>query len=308
MQIKELIRKKRDGGVTEPAEIDALVSGYLRGEIKDYQMTAWLMAVYFRGLSDEETSALTRCMWKSGSSFPRKHRDDFWIDKHSTGGVGDKTSLILVPLVIAVAHRLFGKGKLRIPMVSGRGLAHTAGTLDKLEAVPGFNSSITVDRALRLLDENDFFMMGQTPELAPADRLIYALRDVTGTVENLSLIVASIMSKKCAESLDGLIFDVKTGTGAFMPTIESAREMAGTLLSVSKAQGLEAVALISRMDEPLGFKVGHHLEVEECADFLSGRRDKGLNEVTIRLASWMIHWGVGVRYHSPMRKRNAGTS
>jgi pyrimidine-nucleoside phosphorylase len=192
--------------------------------------------------------------------------------------------------VSSACQRLFGFGKVRIPMVSGRGLGHSGGTLDKLEAVPGFSPALNMKEALRLLEKNGNVMMGQTPDLAPADRLIYALRDATSTVESIPLIVSSIMSKKLAESLDGLVLDVKVGSGAFMETEARSRELAGVLMGVAKEQGLDVVTVLTRMDEPLGRMVGNHLEVEECADFLGGGpRERGLEEVVLELAAWMVH-------------------
>lgn len=288
----DLIRKKREGGELSAAEMRALLTGYLRGDVKDYQMAAWLMAVYFRGLSNDETRVWTELMWKSGVTFPREDKQDFWIDKHSTGGVGDKTSLILVPLVTACARRLFGPHRLRLPMVSGRGLGHSGGTLDKLESVPGFSPALAIPRAMELLGENDFFMMGQTADLAPADRLLYALRDVTATVECVPLIVSSILSKKLSENLDGLVLDVKFGSGAFMPNQTRAEALAKALIDVASAQGVAVVALLTSMEEPLGWKVGHQLEVEECEDYLNGTsREPGLHEVTTALAAAMIQLG-----------------
>jgi pyrimidine-nucleoside phosphorylase/thymidine phosphorylase len=284
----ELIRHKRDGGTHSTQELEALLGGYLRGDIADYQLAAWLMAVYFRGLSPEETGEWTRLMWQSGATFPRAHRRDFWIDKHSTGGVGDKTSLILVPWVHAVCRRLFGES-VKIPMVSGRGLGHSGGTLDKLESVPGFSPDLPMERAVQLLAEQGFVMMGQTQDIAPADRRLYALRDVTATVECVPLIVSSILSKKLAENLDGLILDVKVGAGAFMKTPAEARRLADALIAVAASHGVKVTAVLTRMEEPLGLCVGNQLEVEECADFLSGeRRDSGLDEVCTALAVQMV--------------------
>lgn len=288
-QVTELIKKKRAGERLSEAELSFLIDGYLAGSIRDYHMAAWLMAVFFRGMETEETRTLARLMWKSGITLPRASRNDFWIDKHSTGGVGDKTSLLLVPIVTAVAEKAFGKGAVKIPMISGRGLDFTGGTLDKLESVPGFSSNLPLPDALGLLQENGYFMMGQTADLAPADRLLYALRDVTGTVECLPLIVSSILSKKLAENLDGLVFDVKFGSGAFMPERTRARELAIALFETAQGEGVRATAFLTNMDRPLGSKVGHQLEVEECADFLrGGHREAGLSEVTLALAAEML--------------------
>lgn len=286
----QIIEKKRDGLENTPEELHHFFHGYLEGSVKDYQMSAWLMAVCCRGVSSQELKALTEIMWKSGKTFPRSQRKEFWIDKHSTGGVGDKTSLILVPLITAVCERKGKLGKIKIPMVSGRGLGHSGGTLDKLESLPGFSSSIDMPTALDLLERNHFFMMGQTQDLAPLDRLLYALRDVTGTVESIPLIVSSIMSKKLSENLDGIVFDVKTGEGAFMVTEKQSKTLARSLVKVAESQKVAAVAVVTRMDEPLGFCVGNFLEVEECYDYLLGvRREQGLHQVVMELGSQMLH-------------------
>lgn len=286
------IEKKRDGLENSRAELEHLLQGYLTGSVKDYQMASWLMAVCCRGLTPGELKDLTEMMWKSGKTLPRSHRPDFWIDKHSTGGVGDKPSLILVPLVTAVCERKLGAGKVKIPMVSGRGLGHSGGTLDKLESLPGFSPALDIPSAIDLLNRNHFFMMGQTQDLAPLDRMLYALRDVTGTVESIPLIVSSIMSKKLSENLDGIVFDVKTGQGAFMSELKKAKLLAQGLVKVAKAHGIAAVGLITEMDEPLGYCVGNFLEVEECHDYITGvKRERGLHSVVIELAAAMVRLG-----------------
>ena len=292
MTVTELIETKRDGKELYPKMIEKLVGDFVAGNIKDYHMAAWLMAVYLRGLSTSELVSLTSAMWKSGASLSRPHRLDYWVDKHSTGGVGDKTSLILVPWVISTARRIFGRGSLRIPMISGRGLGHSGGTLDKLDSVPGFRSQISLENATELLENNDYFMIGQTETLVPADRLLYALRDVTATVDCPPLIVASILSKKLAENLDGLVIDVKFGSGAFMRTYAEGKSLAKRLLEIANHWHLDSVALLTRMNEPLGYKVGNFIEMEECVDFLAGSvREEGLFEVTLNLAKWMLHLG-----------------
>mgnify|MGYP000266991989 CR=1 FL=1 len=288
MQVSEIIAKKRDGLELSESELEYLLKSYLDKDTKDYQMSAWLMAVYFKGLSEKELSIWTRLMWKSGLTFPRANRNTFWIDKHSTGGVGDKTSLVLVPLVHQLGEKLLGPGKLQIPMISGRGLGHSGGTLDKLDSIPGFSSQIPMKEALKLISERGFFMLGQTEEIAPADKQLYALRDVTATVESIPLIVSSIMSKKLAESPDGIVFDVKTGSGAFMTTEERAEQLASHLVRASKKENVDAVAVVSKMDEPLGWKVGNLLEIEECAEFLKGKQEPGLQEVVFELATQMV--------------------
>lgn len=287
--ITAIIEKKRDGLENSREELQTLLEGFVSGTVKDYQMAAWLMAVCCRGLSKKEMGLWTEMMWKSGTTFPKPERKSFWIDKHSTGGVGDKPSLILVPLVNLVTEKHLGLGKVGIPMVSGRGLGHSGGTLDKLEAVPGFSPSVPIGTAMELIERNGFFMMGQTKDLAPADRLLYALRDVTGTVESIPLIVSSILSKKLAENLDGLVFDVKVGSGAFMKSKMAAKELAKNLVRVAKENKVKAIALLTNMDEPLGYAVGNLLEVEECVHYIEGRRrDSGLHEVVLALAAEMV--------------------
>jgi thymidine phosphorylase len=248
-----------------------------------------LMAVFFRGLTEDEVVALTKVMWKSGLSLPRdkKSRDEVWIDKHSTGGVGDKTSLLLVPIVSEVGKKL--GIPLKIPMISGRALGHSGGTLDKLESVPGFTAALSLETAMKNLESEHYFMMGQTADLDPADRRLYALRDAVSTVESIPLIVSSILSKKLAESLDVLVLDVKSGDGAFMDSPLEAKQLAQTLIKVARAFGLRATGLLTSMDEPLGQSAGNFLEIAECADFLKGKKtDEGLAEVTYALASQMI--------------------
>jgi len=297
MSIKSLIQKKRDGGVHTSADLEELMKGVLDGSAKDYQISAWLMAVFLRGMTDDEMVGLVEAMWRSGKTLPRtssKSDSTFYIDKHSTGGVGDKTSLILVPLVTSVCERLLGKDVLKIPMISGRSLGHTGGTLDKLESVPGFSTQLSESEALRLLSQQGFFMMGQTTDIAPVDRIMYSLRDATSTVNSLPLIVSSILSKKLAENLDALVFDVKYGPGSFFPEMENARRLGMTLIQVAKKLGLKASGLLTRMDEPLGRAVGNFIEVEECAQFLTGEyRDPGLEEVTMRLAEAMVESATG---------------
>ncbi|NBX93630.1 MAG: thymidine phosphorylase [Proteobacteria bacterium] len=288
MRPTDIISKKKNGGEHSPEELSFFLNSFLQGSVTDYQMAAWLMAVCFKGMTVNETLEWTQLMWKSGTTFERSHRNDFWVDKHSTGGVGDKPSLLLVPIVAAVTERLFGKGKVKLPMVSGRGLGHTGGTLDKLESVGGFSSKIKLSDALKLLQKNGFFMIGQTEEIAPADRRIYALRDVTSTVDSIPLIVSSIMSKKLSENLDGLLFDVKVGSGAFMKDREQALALARALVSVAKANRIDAVAHLTRMDEPIGRNVGNFLEIEECWDFLHGNQEPGLKELILEMAAEMV--------------------
>ncbi len=290
LDIKSFIQKKKDGKEHSIEELKSLIEAYTKGEVPDYQMSAWLMAVCWRGLSPQETQQLTLEMAHSGKKLHRESREDYWIDKHSTGGIGDKCSLILVPLLTSVCNTLFSHGAVKIPMISGRALGHTGGTLDKLESLPGFSASIPLQRALELLSKNGFFMMGQTSELAPADKLLYSLRDATATVESIPLIVASILSKKLCESLDGIVLDVKIGEGTHLQNEIDSRLLATKLLEVAKNLGMEAVVIFSRMDEPLGKTAGNLIELEECADYLLGKeRESGLHEVILELAGWMLH-------------------
>src|SRR5580700_3056545 len=283
MRSVDLIRKKRDSGEHSREEIDFLVSGYTRGDIPDYQMAAWLMATWLRGLSLDETAALTEAMLHSGvvldlSGLPGKK-----VDKHSTGGVGDKTSLILAPIVAA--------GGLTVPMISGRGLGHTEGTLDKLESIPGFNVNLSLDQFRGVLRECGMGLIGQTAEIAPADKKIYALRDATGTVESIGLICASIMSKKLAEGIDALVLDVKTGSGAFMKREEDSVLLAELMVDTGRRMGKKVVALITDMNQPLGRMAGHSNEVAECIDVLSGGGPADLVELSIKLSAWMFFLG-----------------
>jgi pyrimidine-nucleoside phosphorylase/thymidine phosphorylase len=278
-----VIRKKRDGGELPRDEIESLVNGYTRGDIPDYQVSAWLMAVVLRGMTRAETAALTDAMLHSGevldlSSLPAKK-----VDKHSTGGVGDKTSLVLAPLAAAAG--------VTVPMISGRGLGHTGGTLDKLEAIPGFNVNLSVADFRRVLETCGCAMIGQTAEIAPADRKLYALRDVTGTVESPYLICASIMSKKLAEGIDALVLDVKTGSGAFMKNEKDAAFLADLMVETGERMGKQVVALITDMDQPLGWMIGNALEVVEVVDILRGEGPEDLRELCLELAGWMLHMG-----------------
>ena len=258
-------------------------SAYTNGEIPDYQVSAWLMAVILRGLTRPETSALTEAMLHSGDVLDLSELSARKVDKHSTGGVGDKTSLVLAPLVAA--------GGLVVPMISGRGLGHTGGTLDKLESIPGFNVNLSVPEFRRVLKACGCAMIGQTSEIAPADRKLYALRDVTATVESPYLICASIMSKKLAEGIDALVLDVKTGSGAFMKKEEDAVFLAELMVETGERMGKSVVALITNMDQPLGTHVGNSLEVIEVLEVLRGRGPDDLKELCIELAGWMFHLG-----------------
>ncbi len=279
----DLIRKKRDGGALTEAELAFLVRGLLDGTVADSQMAAFLMAVVWRGMMREETAALTRVMRDSGRVVDLSSIPGAKVDKHSTGGVGDKVSLVLAPLVAAAG--------VPVPMVSGRGLGHTGGTLDKLEAIPGFRTDLPLDRFVAQVARLRCAMIGQTAELAPADRRLYALRDVTATVESVPLITASILSKKLAEGIDALVLDVKVGRGAFMREEADARRLADSLVATAHEAGLRAVACLTDMDQPLGLAVGNALEVEEAVRLLKGARGRGLDEVralTLELGGWML--------------------
>jgi len=297
MRAVDLIRKKRDSGEHSREEIDFLVSSYTRGEIPDYQMAAWLMAVWIRGMSRSELAALTEVMLYSGEVLNLSDLPGNKVDKHSTGGVGDKTSLILAPIVAA--------GGLNVPMISGRGLGHTGGTLDKLESIPGFNVNLTLDQFRQVLRECGMGLIGQTAEIAPADRKLYALRDVTGTVESPYLICASIMSKKLAEGIDALVLDVKTGSGAFMKNEKDAAFLAELMVETGERMGKQVVALITDMDQPLGNMIGNSLEVVECVEILRGAGPQDLRELCLELAGWMLHLGGATKTVEEGKKRSA---
>lgn len=283
MRTVDLIRKKRDSGEHSREEINYLVTGYTHGEIPDYQMAAWLMAVWLRGLSPAETASLTEAMLNSGEVVDHSYLPMKKVDKHSTGGVGDNTSLILAPIVAA--------GGLAVPMISGRGLGHTGGTLDKLEAIPGFNTFLTLVDFRRVLKECGMGLIGQTAEIAPADKKIYALRDATSTVENIGLICASIMSKKLAEGIDALVLDVKTGSGAFMAKEEDAVHLAEVMVDTARRTGKKAVALLTDMSQPLGRMAGHSNEVIEAIDVLKSTGPEDLRELSLELSAWMFYLG-----------------
>jgi pyrimidine-nucleoside phosphorylase len=282
-RVIDLIRKKRDGGALSDVEIGYLVDGCTNGSIPDYQMAAWLMAVVLRGMTRAETAALTHAMLYSGEVLDLGFLPAKKVDKHSTGGVGDKTSLVLAPLAAA--------GGLFVPMISGRGLGHTGGTLDKLESIPGFRVNLPVAEFHRVLKVCGFSMIGQTEKIAPADRKLYALRDVTGTVESPYLICASIMSKKLAEGMDALVLDVKTGSGAFMKKEEDAVFLAELMVETGERMGKQMAALITDMNQPLGRMVGNALEVRECIDVLHDSGPADLRELCLELGGWMLFLG-----------------
>jgi len=280
MRPLDLIRKKRDGGELSSGEIQFLVSAYTRDEIPDYQMAAWLMAVLIRGMTGPELSALTAAMLHSGEVLDLSDLPGPKVDKHSTGGVGDKTSLIIAPVVAAAG--------VTVPMISGRGLGHTGGTLDKLQSIPGFNINLSLSEFRRVLKACGCGLIGQTAEIAPADKKLYALRDVTSTVESPNLICASIMSKKLAEGIDALVLDVKTGCGAFMKTEKDSVHLAELMVETGERMAKKMVALITDMDQPLGLKVGNALEVEECIEVMKGGGPADLIEVSVELSAWML--------------------
>ncbi|RYZ60802.1 MAG: thymidine phosphorylase, partial [Proteobacteria bacterium] len=281
--IVELIAKTRDGVDLSAAEVRAIVDGFCRGEVADYQLTAWLMAVYLRGISDAATVALTEAMLHSGTVVDLSSVKKTKVDKHSTGGVGDKVSICLAPLVAAAG--------VPVPMVSGRGLGHTGGTLDKLEAIPGFSTELGIEDFTRIVRDVGTSMIGQTKDIAPADKRIYALRDVTATVESIPLIVASILSKKLAEGIDGLVLDVKVGRGAFMKDEARARALAEALVRVGTGAGKRVVAVLTRMDAPLGHAVGNANETREAIEVLHGKGPADLVECTMVLGAEMLMVG-----------------
>ncbi|MDR2470569.1 MAG: thymidine phosphorylase [Treponema sp.] len=289
MRAVDIIAAKRDGKELSRGEIEFLIGGYVAGTIPGYQVSAWAMAVFFQGMTAAETAILTDVMLRSGAVVDLSGIPGPFIDKHSTGGVGDKTSLILAPLASALG--------IRDPMMSGRALGHTGGTLDKLEAIPGYRTSLGLDEFRAILAADGFAMTGQTQEVVPADRLLYALRDVTGTVESIPLITASILSKKAAEGAEGLVFDVKYGSGAFMKEAAAGEKLARSLVDTGAAMGKRIIALVTCMDEPLGNMVGNFLEVEESLDCLEGAGLGGkpgpadLMEVTLELAARMAVLG-----------------
>ncbi len=276
----ELIRRKRDGEALQRSELRDFLSAYLKGDVSDYQMSAFLMTVYFRGMNADETAALTDIMVHSGRTVDLSGIAGIKVDKHSTGGVGDKVSLILAPIVAACG--------VPVPMISGRGLGHTGGTLDKLESIPGFRTALSIEEYTSVIASTGLVMIGQTADIAPADKKMYALRDVTATVECVPLIASSIMSKKIAEGIDGLVLDVKTGNGAFMSRYEDALALAKTLVGIGNASGKKTVALLTEMDQPLGTRIGNWCEVVEAVECLRGKRVPDLMEVTYALGALML--------------------
>lgn len=279
----EVIRKKRNGGMLSRKELEEFVRGYVNGGVADYQMAAFLMAAYFKGMTDEETAAFTEVMLHSGVVLDLSHIPGIKVDKHSTGGVGDKVSLILAPMVAACG--------VPVPMISGRGLGHTGGTLDKLEAIPGFRTDLSIEEYKRTIEEIGLVLIGQTKEIAPADKKMYALRDVTATVESIPLIAGSIMSKKLAEGIDALVLDVKTGNGAFMQSYEDSAALVQALVGIGTAMGKKTVGFITDMSQPLGMAIGNWCEVVESVECLRGKNIPDLMEVTYVLGGAMVFLG-----------------
>ena len=283
LNIVSLIRKKRNKGVLTQDEIKTLIDAYARDQVPDYQMSAMLMAIYLNGLDDEESSALTSAMLYSGEVLDLSSIPGLKVDKHSTGGVGDKISLLLAPVVAACG--------VPVPMISGRGLGHTGGTLDKLESITGFNVNLDLNRYREVLARHNLVLIGQTEEIAPADKRLYALRDVTATVESIPLIAGSIMSKKLAEGIDALVLDVKYGSGAFMREKSDAIVLAQKLVKIGESFGKRTLAFLTNMEQPLGNKIGNWLEVEESIDGLLGKGPDDIMELTYALSGAMIYLG-----------------
>ena len=283
MTAYEIISKKRDGQTLSSQEIDFFIKSYTLGEIPDYQMSALLMAIYLKDMDNDESQALMDSYLHSGQTINLDHIPGIKVDKHSTGGVGDKVSIILAPIVAAAG--------ITVPMISGRGLGHSGGTLDKLESIPGFIVDYSIEEFKNKLETTGVCLIGQTKELAPADKKIYALRDVTATVQSIPLISASIMSKKIAEGIDALVLDIKTGAGAFMINLDDAKQLAKSLIRIGENAGKKTVAYITDMNNPLGYTVGNWLEIEECLDCLQGKGPDDLMEVTYQIAGAMIYLG-----------------
>jgi pyrimidine-nucleoside phosphorylase len=281
MRIFDIIKKKRDGYALSEPEIAYVIGKYLSGEIPDHQVSALLMAIFLKGMTNAETASLTRQMRSSGLVMDLSDIPYPKIDKHSTGGVGDKTSIVLAPLVAAAG--------ITVPMIAGKSLGHTGGTIDKLESIPGFRTEVSVQEFNETLRRIGVSIIGQTVEIAPADKKLYALRDATATIDSAPLIASSIMSKKLAEGIQGLVLDVKVGSGAFMKTINEARKLAETMVHIGESMGVKTVAVLTDMEEPLGKTIGNSLEIKECIAALRGKWPDDLSKVTLALGTWMIH-------------------
>ncbi len=281
MRMIDIIEKKRDGLVLSKEEMEFFVNGYAKSEIPDYQVSALLMAIYLNGLNESETSLLTACMAHSGDMMDLSEIDGIKVDKHSTGGVGDKTTFIISPIVASLG--------VPVAKMSGRGLGHTGGTIDKLESIPHMRTSLTHEEFLKTVKKVGFSIIGQSGNIVPADKKLYALRDVTGTVDSMQLIAASVMSKKIAAGADCILLDVKTGSGAFMKTLDDSVKLAKTMVSIAKSVGKKAVALITNMDRPLGKAIGNSLEIIEACDTLKGKGPRDLTEISIELAANMLN-------------------
>lgn len=281
MRAYDLIKKKRDGNALTPEEISFFIKGYVAGEIPDYQAAALCMAIYFQGMNDDETAALTFAVRDSGDILHFDNVDGLRVDKHSTGGVGDKTSLVVAPVVASLG--------VKVAKMSGRGLGHTGGTIDKLESINGFKVDLPIDEFERIVNEVGIAIVGQNAELAPADKKLYALRDVTATVDSMPLIASSIMGKKLAADDDCIVLDVKTGSGSFMKTVEDSKKLARIMVNIGKKAGKKMLALITDMDRPLGNAIGNSLEVIEAVQTLNGRGPEDFTEVCVALASDMLY-------------------
>src|SRR6202049_2589374 len=309
MRAVDIIRKKRDAGELSREEIEFLIQGATHGTIADYQLAAFLMAVVWRGMTTAEASALTEAMLHSGEVIDFSDLPGTKVDKHSTGGVGDKTSLVVAPVVAAAGSSSrrtpVTVPRVYVPMISGRGLGHTGGTLDKLESIPGFDVHLSLREFRCVLERCGCALIGQTPEIAPADKKLYALRDVTATVESPYLICASIMSKKLAEGIDALVLDVKTGSGAFMKNEEDAVFLAELMVETGERMDKKMVALITDMDQPLGNMVGNALEVVEVIEVLRGGGPKDLQQLCLELAGWMLYLGKGSTVCQSCKQKSA---
>lgn len=297
MRMYDIIQKKRDGLELTDEEIRFLVEGYTRGDVPDYQMSAFLMAVYFKGMTPRETTTLTLAMMESGDRVDLSEFGDLTVDKHSTGGVGDKTTLIVAPLAAALGGV--------VAKMSGRGLGHTGGTVDKLESIPGFRTTLERDEFLRQVREIGLAVVGQSGSLAPADKKIYALRDVTATVDSVPLIASSVMSKKLASGAKNIVLDVKVGSGAFMKTVSQARELARAMVDIGRLSGRRVAAVLTNMDVPLGYAVGNALEVREAVEVLAGHGPEDLTAVCLELAARMLALAKGRPYAESLARAEA---